>query len=42
MRASGSVESFTAAEIGEEDGWPRGICRDVSRLVDPQSAILAF
>ena len=36
MRASGPVESFTAAEIGERDGWVCGICQDVGRLVDPR------
>ncbi|MGI8448787.1 MAG: HNH endonuclease [Streptosporangiaceae bacterium] len=36
MRASGPVESFTAGEIGERDGWVCGICQDASRPVDPR------
>ena len=35
MRAAGPVESFTAAEIGERDGWICRICEDSGRLVDP-------
>jgi HNH endonuclease len=34
MRASGPVESFTVADIGERDGWICGICQDAGRLVD--------
>ena len=36
MRASGPVESFTAAEIGQRDGWLCGIGQDSTRLVDPR------
>jgi 5-methylcytosine-specific restriction endonuclease McrA len=36
IRANGSVESFTHAEIGERDDWVCGICQDTNRLVDPQ------
>jgi hypothetical protein len=35
MRAAGQVESFTAAEIGDRDGWLCGICLDIARPVDP-------
>ncbi len=35
MRANGPVESFTAREIGERDGWLCGICRDPAHLVVP-------
>ncbi len=37
MRNAGSVEAFTAAEIGDRDGWVCGICQDGTRLVDPSS-----
>jgi hypothetical protein len=34
MRANGPVESFSAAEIGERDGWVCGVCMDHARLVE--------
>jgi hypothetical protein len=33
-RANGSVESFSADEIGKRDNWVCGICRDASHPVD--------
>jgi hypothetical protein len=36
MRTNGPIESFTAAEIGERDGWICGICQDTNRLVVPR------
>ena len=35
IRANGSVESYSADEIGERDNWLCGICQDASLPVDP-------
>ena len=35
IRANGAAEPFTEDEIGERDGWHRGICQDAARPVNP-------